>query len=682
MSSARTWEALSNTLTNFSSQQRHKADVLDQEKGMFEGQAIGTEGIPELLESGSVYNDAFNKSALVAYRAQVKTDIRQSVSSSYNNNSHDINTFNADIEGLVKGMTGEMDARISPIVKQEINYYAANARENINNNISARAKAANAAEVGTSSSDLADSIVMSAYKGDTELQAKEYADFNELISDSVESGIITPGAAAQVKKQLKDRVAIETVVSKFNDVLEIDGIGAAKEALKELQDDRSTAGVSLDATSTVENRMTALISKKENRVKFESDGALKELAVGNIPEDIDALIENAKGTIYAQQLSQARDVAADTAEFKKLPPAQQQALITELGQSDLSAHQTNLLENFEAIQEADKKALKEDGLSLAIKNGVAEGVNHLDLNDVHSLNNRRIQANIASDHYGEKIAPVTKDEAKDLLYKLQNGSANEQAILLQRITEGFGTSAPEVMSAMFQDESGAYVVAGGLVLDGQGLVGRNVLQGAEILKDNPGIVDKSFNSLVDAEIGSTYSETPAQHGYIRDAVRALYAQKMAAAGMYQAEKDSVEEDVMKAAIDEITGGFVTIEWQQSSGLRRYGDEGMSSFADMDSRIEAPVRGMDAGGVEDWLERVSPADIDTMGGVEGMTSEEVSDIINDQRIRLVSVGNGRYRLQNMTGRYLIGKNWKPGLANKPFELVYMPKAKKAHPRAKK
>ena len=55
-------------------------------------------------------------------------------------------------------------------------------------------------------------------------------------------------------------------------------------------------------------------------------------------------------------------------------------------------------------------------------------------------------------------------------------------------------------------------------------------------------------------------------------------------------------------------------------------------------------------VEDWMDSITAADIDAMGGVKDFDAKEAAKMINDGVIRLISAGDGRYKVRTYGGRY--------------------------------
>jgi len=261
----------------------------------------------------------------------------------------------------------------------------------------------------------------------------------------------------------------------------------------------------------------------------------------------------------------------------------------------------------------------------------------------------------ASIHYNVKVPPITQAQAKALNYQLKESSREEVVSMLLVITEGFGDHTPDVMEAIFENDTTAWAAIGGQVVTAKRYEGLNnkattffrslatdMLKGIDAMKDHSNLIPKDFNKKVNEAIGQAYADFPEHKQTIINGIRALYAQRSIENNIYGDSATTYETDdkILNQALRDATGGYVDMEAQGTNFLR-----------DRRYTIELPRnrqgKVQSASQVDAWLDNLTADDIDKMGGVRDFPSEEVVKLINDNFIKLVSYGDGLYAVR--TGR---------------------------------
>ncbi len=286
------------------------------------------------------------------------------------------------------------------------------------------------------------------------------------------------------------------------------------------------------------------------------------------------------------------------------------------------------------------------GLDHAAKLGVIEAVPSLDMtsgeNLSESMRNRVKAADLAEAQFQTPVTPLNDSEVESFALILEKGTPEQDMSLLAALVGGAGSHAVPVMEMLSKKDKGIYAAAGGLVLDGAPEVALSVLRGLEQVKANKNILPKplDFDAAYNSIVGTTYAGLPKQGALIKEAVRMVYADKAVRTGMLGGV---LEDATIEAAVNALTGGIIE---RDSPGLFTG-----SHF------IEAPERGMDDEGFEDWMDGLTEPDIEKMGGVLGIAPEKALELIKDESI-LSSVGKGLYTVKDRNDRWLLDKEGDP------------------------
>lgn len=677
MSEARVWESLANTMDRFSAQMgsinnanaarakgvRNAQDSLD---GMQAGTIAGGEGVLEFMDAGNAYNDAYNRGISASYEAGITNQINETLSTALQNNLLDPDGFATEALALDKVLTkGKSDYEVA-VIRSTLERLSIQAQTTINGNVQTKVKEGQVAEILTANNHNITEMENMAYLG--EATDEVMAIYNIRNDNAVGANLISASSVVKQQVLLKEALALRSTEGAFDRLLAEDGIAAATAALQEYKDDPTIIDAPLAKNQKLINELDRKVVNSQAIAKIGVEAAIKELEAGNSNLDITALAATVKGTSLEAPLINAQAISVDSAAFKgynfvQMDIAEQSALknIPE------GTVKEALLKNYAEIRKHTTEMLEKDPYALALETGVVTGTS-FDLSDPKTLQARVAEAEAASDFYGVKVPPMSQAEADGLRYIINEGNVEDNMAVFQQLATGFGSETDEVYKLMFTEGGGAFAAASGMMLQGDADTTKLILKGQDLIKNDtyPNILktantESSVNTLIDAAFGGAYVETPNHIEILRSGIRAAYAQLAAENGNYDAT-GGIDEPTLEKAIDKVTGGIVELEWQDSSGL-------IGGFTDANYSIEVPKVGMDAGDVEDWMESITEADIDSMGGVANMKSAEVAKIINSGRAKLHSVGHGQYTLRNMTG------NWFTTAGEdgefKPFVLTYIP-----------
>jgi hypothetical protein len=510
-------------------------------------------------------------------------------------------------------------------------------------------------------------VLQAARAGDVDLQERKIEQITAILSEGVQDGLLDANKIAAEAVLFSEKVDEQIVLGLFDKILNTGDIKSAEGELAKFKKSNnkdllpSTKDAIIQKVQAKINSKNAIINKekaaknaqlvaREKILQREVKDLNYALDKGYVPDNMDQIYEDAKGTKFEKDVEFAIKFGKKAVGFLAKRPSEQANAISVLkSKKNISAQGVKFIERLEKIYDYTQKALKEDALSLAIEQGIVKDPVVFDVTNPESLQQRLLHSETASAHYGVNVSPLTKQEAISLTNLISESDVEQQSLILGNLVNGFGENSAEVLEQMKDSGPKAHVVAGGLLLESKkhnmrsrAVISRNVLLGMKQLELNPDAIPNDFDLTVGGVLKATYSDHPEQQAIIMQGVRALYAQKMAVQGNLHkgaAETAATDVDVANEAIVEVTGGLADIEWNGSGYL-----------SDDDYQIEVPVPGMRTDDVEDWMESITADDIDAMGGVKGFKSKDAAEMINDGVIKLVSAGDGRYKVQTYSGRF--------------------------------
>ena len=677
MSEARVWETLANTMDRFAAQMgsinnanaarakgvRNAQDSLD---GMQAGTIAGSEGPLEFMDAGIPFNDAYNRGILASYEAGITNQIEDTLSTALQNYPLDPDGFATEALALDKVLTEGKSDYETALIRQTLERISKKAQIKINGNVQVKVKEGQVAEIATANSNNITEMEDMAYLG--EPTDEVMANYKIRNQNAVDAGLISAASFAEQQSLLADKLQLRITEGAFDRLLETDGIAAANSALQEYKDDPTSIDAPLAQNQKLINELDRKVTNSQATAKIAVESAIKEFEAGNSDLDITALLGTVKGTSLEAPLVNAQAISVDSDAFKGYNFIQMDIAEQNAQKLPEGTVKEALLDNYAEIRKHTKEMLDKDPYALALETGVVSG-SRFDLSDPKTLQARVAEAEAASQFYGVKVPPMSQAEADGLRYIINEGNIDDNMLVFQQLGTGFGSQTDEVYKLMFKEGGGAFAVASGMMLQGDEATTQLILKGQDLIKNNiyPEIVkvtDKdqpTINAAIDTVFDGAYLETPNHVEVLRGGIKAVYAQYMAESGNYSSA-EGVDDDLLEKAINQVTGGIVELEWNESSGL-------IGAFTDENYSIEVPRAGMDAKDVENWMESITAKDIDTMGGVAGMESAEVAMIINDGRAKLHSVGHGQYTLRNMTGNWFSSTdaNGEPT----KFVLTYVP-----------
>ena len=665
MTEAQGLQSLASKLQQFSNRQQTVMDRQAALEGERAGQAAasGKVGGVDLKQEQTIRAHAFNKGAQMAHAAAIQTDIRANVGRIELEHKSDPAGFEAALGGYRDGLFGEIDPMLRPHAESEIADYASRAQLRILEQHQANQIKENAAQTSTMVNGIRDDA-MNAYRaGDIALALKKQEQLFALWDEAVADGVFDVEKVATAKERFAETADGNLLLGQFDKTLRNQGIEGAEKALDNLRRvtksdlspearDKlvSTMETRLTRARATENRKQARLNAEQAAIEKQHKGAVKSaihaLDRGYIPENLEQLTEIVEGTGLEAELKKASQFAEAANKFSLLDPATQEATLKKLKEDkSRSGEEVELIERYQKVHNHTTKMLKENPLQLAVEQGVVTGLPPIDLNNPETLRQRMMAVQTAEAHYRQNISPLTKREAAQMSDAMTKMGADQKLAVLGAVVSATGDNSLEIMGQLDKNNQTLLAMAGSLMAEGQPEVARLAILGSEQILHNKGILPKDADLMpeVNSYLGTAFIANPRYQAAVVRTVKSVYAAMAADAGIIDGALDA---DLLNTALEAVTGGVIM---RDNPG-----------WGTGDSYVVAPAHGVDEDQFEEWIDELTIADIEAMGGIMALEGDELVEQVQDGV--LVSVGRGRYLVNVGTG-YLLAPN------GEPFELTW-------------
>lgn len=396
------------------------------------------------------------------------------------------------------------------------------------------------------------------------------------------------------------------------------------------------------------------------------------------PEALNQLLENARGTDLYAELKHAQALAKGVDAFQGQTLSEQEQILAILqGTSIDNGPQAELIARYEQSYKETKQLIDTGfGLQAADKDGLLTGDNRLaTLGDVdvrdpdtfYAFLRRRLEATkVAEAHYQRPIEVMNPDEVKELLFSWADMSSDEKLMALSQMVGALGDESFPILEEIGKSST-ELAMAGALMrMPGGGrMVAREIVMGIPIVASGiMGQKDELRRRVWDMIPEGLYvydTDKKATNAVI-DATIAVYAtgRQRAGALVTDGQPEKVDENALKEAFHQITGGSIELEWDESSMVW-----------DQTYTIPVPVYGMDGDDFREWMDNLTIDDINSMGGVneELIPAADVVDNLRSGKYKLTSlvrIGSaepGKYLLKQHNGAFV------PAADGSPFVLDF-------------
>ena len=456
------------------------------------------------------------------------------------------------------------------------------------------------------------------------------------------------------RSDLLEQVELKQEVFGYDDAIRRDSLPDMKAALKRLTPDKYDGKLTPEGARIWAERLRAKIASHEARaavsdqqekryVRWQLRKMVESLRKGDTalsPLEVRHVRNRAVELELDPGLITEADIElhsyADKRKVSLLPTAEQEAFIQQAGKIYKDGIvQTIAEEGLRNTARESNEQRRTDPWTWAVAKGAALP-NVLDT--FPSQNQFQQFAQRYKDYQGLK---ETYDDFPDKLLSpmemqrhaafIRDASEKEKLDYMANVNAAFKEDAGLLYDQL--KATGAFVVAGSLHAQGEETTAAEILRGQELLK-NPefrkslpqGKEAARLQDGIRVAIGGLFQRFGMDKPMV-EAIRSVYAYRSMQTGI---DLNVLDSELLDSVVRDVAN---VIEFN-------------------DTLIIAPTPGMTSDQFASWIKNIDPAYLDMLGGIEGMDSSEVLDMIEDGDIRLDSAGPGRFKLFNtQSGQYL-------------------------------
>lgn len=637
-------EIIASELMAFS-QRRAAQFAQDREQAAFqEGQQVGAAGGAADRREWNRANRAFNKGVLVSHQAALQTDVRDQISRFHLESPADPEAFMARVEGLRTGLGAEVDPRLRPFVEQRIADYAGRAQIQIVAEQQKQLRAEAVKDLQRGAEGFLEDATTAAFEGDINLVEARRQELQALLGDALEGELIDEADTIELMDNFERQITAQEVVGNFDRLVRERGPEASVEAIRRWQEAKpSELGLSVEQHEAVtrqliglKNRESALLADQRAREAAAAD-AERRFRVGRVNDAVRVMqrgfapdkdqMEAIAGDIEwlaDPELAHKVDVAGAIQEqvhrFRRMPdPLRSEELNRLEGALRREGATVETIELLDALQRthADvSKQLEQDARGYVVREGLlADEPLSFESGQalVESLEARAAGAEMGTSLTGQTLPRLTADEADQIAELYQGLEVEDKVGVLAALTSGAGDDALQTLAQIDQQGHASMALVGGMVMQGQGRLARDIIRGQGIVAATPAIKPSTRDLSPDVENiwGAAMTDWPEQRQVYLDAAIAKYAQ-------------------LKQADGDLSEVYNTRRMAQA--LRE-----VMPTARFNGRSVAVPPGMTERDFRRWQRTWGDEQFD---GVAGIAPDALRELVQ-RRGRLVEAGLGRY-----------------------------------------
>ncbi len=548
-------------LEAFGERRKVALDRQAAEEGFFAGQAAGEATGNERTIRGR----AFNRGALAAQQASQQTDLRNTIGRFELEHEGDPEAFDAKVEGLLQGILDEADTRLHPFIKQRAADYSGRAKIRIIARQQAALEAEAKQDLTRGVEGLFEDATTAAFEGDILMIETRRQELTALLGEAIEGEFADADGATLMLEDFERKVTAQEVIGNFDRLVRAQGPDAGVEAIARWQDTKpSSVGLTADDHAavtrqlvTLRNREISLQADASARASAEAQAdknvrvgrvndAIKVLRDGFAPdqeeaEQVAADLAHLTTTGDAVDLQSAQELAADfdvanaiqgeVHRFRRLPAVVRETELNRLEDAlrtgGASSDEVTLWKSLQATNADVKRQLDADPRGYLQREGLVEDA-ALDFTSAENLAGSLAarDTSVGSQLAGQPVGKLTSAEADQFAQIFQAAEIEEQVALLGVVTSGSGEDAEATLEQIDSKGYAQMALLGGYVMQGRGLLAREILRGEAILASEPGVKPQLTDSrgVMDDVWGGAMGDWPEQRAVLRDAAIAKYAE--------------------------------------------------------------------------------------------------------------------------------------------------------------
>ena len=544
--------------------------------------------------------DAYNNSMQSAYISKLDSDNVNRITQIALENPDNLQAYDAAVDGVLSGLSKEVDPAVREVILQSAQDSAARARLGVQRSEIARNTQSAAASRADASSTYLTESARFARNGDMEGSAENLLKFEATQDARLDAGDIDLAARNELVRSAERESVEQTNLGNLDRL-------ATDEAQSWIDSSRTKIpqGFSPDewdshmdaAQSDLNRRLSREAAQRaemdqENRLRV--NDYTNSALLGSAPsreerEIVEAIDPEAKAR--ADQVSQ----------FAVMSQSDRQSVVdnTSLIESQDPLGVALLRESNNLV---NQKALK-DPYSLAVQQGIVGEV-AIDFNDPNTLAMRARQSDMIAEHYNVPSKPLTEREAESFSASIPTMTIEDQIAAINSIQT---SGATEIFEQIAGKNQLVFATAGAI---NEFSVMHPILRGQEMI--NLGTAKKPTQSEYLDEFNSFVGDV--YEGVNRQAT-------LEAAIAHYVTKGNVVFDSgdFQASLEAVTGGVDEVNG---------------------SMVELP-RGVQRRDFERYLDEFTPAAVEKFGGAMGFNNEQAAEAIRRGMPR--SVGQNMYEI---------------------------------------
>jgi hypothetical protein len=462
----------------------------------------------------------------------------------------------------------------------------------------------------------------------------------EAIIDQAAIGLELPAhKVGELKAKASEKVYVSSLVGRIDK----DPFAVEKDLNAGLYDDKlsnekmkEVRRSTNSAIESIQRQLKAAQTEREKEIGRKLEDYENTVMRGQVwAGDVRELAAEVKGTKHERKFLIVTRDSEVLAGFGRKQPAEQLRLLNAYQSQPMTGDTALLIDMLKKEHRQTIDGLNSDPMRLAIENKVIPPVTVIDapmIGDpstlLGALRDRSAKASLLGQYYGLKdLPPLLASEVQSLKNALDSMGVQQKAATLRMFKDGLDDSAVRGLARQL-DKADASMLAMSTDLTRLApATAEKVLKGTELLKTSKDSIitptaEKDAKARIDSKIAPAYMLNPKFYEATKDAIMAYYASD---AWESKPSKEAAKTSILDKAIDEVTGGILTIRGRPIIPPFRGASE--SEFLEMTKRAD--------------FSRLEPA-------------IKPQDIINRSDARFLSYREGTYQVM-IGDRIVMDKN---------------------------
>ncbi len=174
---------------------------------------------PESESDLTLFGQAFNESALLAHRAQIGIDSKESLDRMQNEHKLDPEAFKNATIGAKKGLLKGMPDEVAAIVGLDFDSSVSSRLSQLNKSMFKRETESQKATFRAGLESVTDDLLNATRTGDAQRKADLILENNASINQAVESGLMSPIEAEQAKEGIRERITQQETLNQVDEIV-------------------------------------------------------------------------------------------------------------------------------------------------------------------------------------------------------------------------------------------------------------------------------------------------------------------------------------------------------------------------------------------------------------------------------------------------------------------------------